>query len=160
MKGTFKPIPTSGKAWKSLKNSSAKRQGWSSCIFILIQIDGRTTMGRKQHPASIHGAGRPLKWFDSLTMKIGSSYSTIIFWFSQVICVGCIPSMPRAFHGLQMYCLAPLCGVWHGLQIVKIPRFYPPCSSLLVILIVSGYRSYCKCESVIRQVNNSWHMLN
>jgi hypothetical protein len=31
-------------------SSSAKRQGGSrGCIFILIQIDGRTTMGRKQH---------------------------------------------------------------------------------------------------------------
>ena len=68
--------------------------------------------------------------------------------------------LPRAFHRLQTYCLAPLCGVWHRLQIVKIPRFYPPCSILPVILIVSGYRSYCKCESVIRQVNNSWRVLN
>ena len=73
--------------------------------------------------------------------------------FSQVMCARCIPSMPRAFHGLHTYGLAPLCGVWHRLQIVKIPQCYPPCSSLLVILIVSGYRSYCKCESVIRQVN-------
>lgn len=49
MNGNFKPIPNSGKAWKSLNNSSAKRQGGSGCIFILIQIDGRNTMGRKQH---------------------------------------------------------------------------------------------------------------